>query len=172
MAERRDPALRAATKTRSSTASIRAKPGRNVGGCRTCCGNRARSLKRLADRGRNWRAIPASVAARWRAPEPPAFSSMNSTLSNSKCSSKHGESRLTPSACHSACNFGSDAISVRQIAVRAISIRRRKGRNPTGFHARYIRTVQGAVLNRRSRHRPAASPGGGGQRGWRTAPAT
>jgi hypothetical protein len=52
MAERRDPALRAATKTRSSTASIRAKPGRNVGGCRTCCGNRARSLKRSANHRR------------------------------------------------------------------------------------------------------------------------
>ena len=52
MAVRRDPAHRAATKTRSSTASIRAKPGRNVGGCRTCCGNRARSLKRSPDRRR------------------------------------------------------------------------------------------------------------------------
>jgi hypothetical protein len=41
MAVRRDRALRAAIKTRSSTECIRAKPLRNAGRCGTCCVNRA-----------------------------------------------------------------------------------------------------------------------------------
>ena len=39
MVVRQDQALHAATKTRSSTECIRAKPLRNAGWCRTCCGN-------------------------------------------------------------------------------------------------------------------------------------